>query len=63
MRVFPEGWKVANVIPSFKKDDRQSKSNYRPVSLLDSFSKIAEKVVFIRLYNFLLEIGFLIPLV
>lgn len=29
---------------------------------LDSFSKITEKVVFIRLYNFLLEIGFLNPL-
>jgi len=50
------------VIPVFKKDDRQSKSNYRPVSLLHSFSKITEKVVFIRLYNFLLETGFLNPL-
>ena len=60
--VFPEGWQVANVIPIFKNDDRQSKSNNHPVSLLDSFSKITEKVVFIRLYNFLLEIGFLIPL-
>ena len=59
---FPDKWKVANVIPIFKKDDRQSKLNYRPVSLLDSFSKITEKVVFIRLYNFLLEIGFLNPL-
>ena len=62
MGVFPEGWKVANVIPIFKKDDRQSKSNYCPVSQLDSFSNITEKVVFFRLYNFLLEIGFPIPL-
>ena len=39
-------WKFANFIPIFKKYDRQSKLNYRPISLLDSFSKITEKVVF-----------------
>ena len=58
---FPDSWKLANVIPIFKKDDRQSKLNYRPVSLLVSLSKIVEKIVYIRLYNFLLEIGFLNP--
>lgn len=59
--IFPSAWKKANVIPIFKKDDRQSKENYRPVSLLISISKICEKIVFIRLYNFLLEIHFLNP--
>jgi hypothetical protein len=59
---FPDQWKLANVIPIFKKDDRQSKLNYRPISLLDSLSKIDEKIVYIRLYNFLLEIIFLNPL-
>ena len=44
------------------KDDRQSKVNYRPVSLLDSLSKITEKIVFTRLYTFLLEIEYLNPL-
>ena len=38
------------------------KSNYRPVSILNAFSKIIEKVVFTRLYNFLLDINFLNPL-
>ena len=56
---FPYQWKLANVIPVFKKEDRQHKANYRPVSLLPSFSKICEKIVFTRLYNFLLDIGFL----
>lgn len=56
MGVYPYQWKFANVIPLFKKNDRQSKVNYRPVSLLCSLSKIMEKVVFIRLYNYLLEI-------
>ena len=59
--VFPAQWKAANIIPLFKKDDRQCKSNYRPVSLLNSLSKVLEKVVFIRLYNFLLGIGFVNP--
>ena len=60
--VFPDDWKQANVTPIFKKDDRQLKSNYRPVSLLNAFSKIIEKVVFTRIYNFLLDINFLYPL-
>jgi hypothetical protein len=47
--VYPSLWKFANVIPIFKKDDRQSKV------------KISEKFVFIRLYNFLLDINFLNP--
>ena len=48
--------------PIFKKDYRQSKINYRPVSLRDSLSKITEKIVFTRLYTFLLEIEYLNPL-
>ena len=35
------------------------KTNYRPASLLPSPSKICEKIVFMQLYNFLLDIGFL----
>ena len=59
--VYPSMWKLANVIPIFKKDDRQCKVNYRPVSLLACLSKISEKIVFTRLYNFLLDIDFLNP--
>ena len=60
--VFPDDWKQANVTTIFKKDDHQLKSNYHPVSLLNAFSKIIEKVVFTRVYNFLLDINFLYPL-
>jgi len=56
---FPSDGKRANVIPLFKKGDRQDKTNYRPVSLLPSLSKILQKVVFCHLYKFLLDIGFL----
>ena len=55
---YPSAWKLANVLPLFKKDDRQLKTNYRPVSLLPSLSKICEKVAFFHLFNFLSKIGF-----
>ena len=59
---FPSKWKLANVIPIFKNDNRQLKVNCRPVSLLASFSKICEKVVFFYMYSFSMEIGFLYKL-
>ena len=39
---FPENAKCANVPPIFKKDVRTNKLNYRPVSLLNTFSKVLE---------------------
>ncbi|XP_028412551.1 uncharacterized protein LOC114535443 [Dendronephthya gigantea] len=56
---YPTEWKRANVSPIYQKDDSQYKENYRPISLLPSISKISEKIVFARLYEFLLEIHFL----
>ena len=40
---FSESAKHANVPPIFKKDDRSKKVNYRPVSLLNTFSKVLER--------------------
>ena len=42
----PDELKNARVVPLFKKNDRLSVGNYRPVSILNVFSKILEKVVF-----------------
>jgi hypothetical protein len=53
---YPTEWKKTNVTPVYKKDDHQYKKNYRPISLLPSISKIPEKIVFTRLFEFLLEI-------
>ena len=44
---YPSSWKLANVVPLFKSDYRQFKTNYRPVSLMVCLSKICEKVVFL----------------
>ena len=41
--IFPSCEKVASVTPVFRKDDRLDKKNYRPISVLDVFSKIFER--------------------
>ena len=53
--IFPDKMKLAKVIPLFKKGCPQLASNYRPISLLSVFSKITEKVMHERLYNFLVK--------
>ena len=49
----PDSLKIAKVIPIYKKDDPQEFSNYRPVSVLPSFSKIMERLVFNRCVDFI----------
>ena len=51
--VVPDAMKIAKVIPLFKKGDKKLPSNYRPISLLSVFSKLLEKLVHKRVYNFL----------
>ena len=48
----PDNMKIAKVIPLYKKGDKLNVSNYRPISLLSSLSKILEKVVYLRTLNF-----------
>ena len=50
---FPESLKIAKVFPVFKADDPTLFSNYRPISILPTFSKLFEKVIYNRLINFL----------
>ena len=51
--IVPKQLKIAKVVPIFKKGDPQTLSNYRPISLLTSFSKILEKLVYDRTVTFL----------
>ena len=51
--VFPEIWKYANVVPVHKKNEKNLKGNYRPISLLPVFGKILEKLIYDSLYSHL----------
>ena len=51
--VYPDMWKLANVTPMFKKGDKQSIKNYRPISLLPICGKMFEKIIFNNLYCYL----------
>ena len=43
------------VFPVYKKGNKSDKVNYRPISLLSNMSKVLEKIVFKRLYEYLTE--------
>ena len=51
--VFPEQMKLAKVIPLHKGGTKTDIGNYRPISLLDTFSKIYEKLMHTRILDFL----------
>ena len=52
---FPSEWKKANVVPIHKKDDKQILKNYRPVSLLPVSVKIFERIIYNRIFEYLIE--------
>lgn len=47
--IFPSRLKYSMVKPIFKKGDSTNMINYRPISLLTSFSKVFEKIIYNRL--------------
>ncbi|VEN58210.1 unnamed protein product [Callosobruchus maculatus] len=49
---FPEPLKTAVVIPIFKKGDKLDPCNYRPISILPCLSKIFEKLLKERIWNY-----------
>ena len=42
---WPSEWKYGHWAPVYKKDDRNAKENYRPITLLPCVSKVLEKLV------------------
>ena len=42
--LFPKIWKYANVVPVHKKNEKNVKANYSPISLLPIFGKILESL-------------------
>src|SRR6267154_2615212 len=50
--VFPDHLKIAKILPLFKKTDKLLVTNYRPISLLNSMSKLFEAIMADRLTSF-----------
>ncbi len=53
--ISPDKLKIAKIIPVYKKEDNTFFTNYRPISLLPTMSKLVEKNIFKQLYHFVLD--------
>ena len=51
--MFPDQAKISKIIPLHKKNCELELGNYRGISLIESFGKILEKLVYNRLYSYL----------
>ena len=49
--IFPNKLKEAKVIPIYKKEDKNNFTNYRPISLLPTISKLIEKVIYNQVFT------------
>ena len=54
---FPDAMKLADFSPLYKSKDQNECTNYRPISLLLTISKLLEKIMYKRTYNFLEQTG------
>ena len=51
--IVPNDFKIANIVPIYKKGSLSCTCNYRPISLLSIFDKLLEKLMYNkRLLNF-----------
>ena len=50
--IFPDAFKVAKIIPIFKKGDSSLLVNYGPISLLPTISKVFERVIHDQMYEY-----------
>jgi len=49
----PNEFKIAKIIPIYKSENKHDFTNYRPISLLSSFSKLQEKIVATQVFKYL----------
>ena len=49
---FPEELKWADIVPCYKKDDASDKSNFSPISILPTVSKVFERILFDQISSF-----------
>ena len=51
--IFPQTTKIVKVLPFYKSGKKNLMTNYRPMSVLPSFSKILERIMYNLLYSYL----------
>ena len=52
---FPAEMKLAKVLPIYKADNHQLIQNYRPISVLNFFSKVYERIIYNNLLDFIMD--------
>ena len=60
-RYFPKVLKTAEVVPIFKKGERELCSNCRPISILNPFAKLFEKCLLDQLNNYFVSNNLISP--
>ena len=58
---FPDAWKIARIVSVFKDEDKEIKSNYRPISILPVTSRLCEKLIADQLYQYMNENSLISP--
>ena len=51
--LFPRSCKIARIAPIYKNGAKDETTNYRPISVLTCFSKIIEKLMYVRFIKFI----------
>ena len=59
--VFPSEWKKGNIVPCYKKGNKQNLQNYRPVFLLPICEKFFERLIFNEMFSFFVANSLLVP--
>ena len=59
--IFPDDWKKGNIVPIFKKGDKQNIKNYWPVFLLSIYCKIFERIIYHNMLKYFLDNNLITP--
>ena len=59
--LYPQSWKIANVLPIFKSGDPGLPSNYRPISITSVLSKLLERIVHHQMYDYVMKYNLISP--
>ena len=50
--VFPSPWKQSFISPVYKSGDKNNVENYRPIAIINGFSKLLESIIANKLYSY-----------